>query len=436
MAMAFRESGCSVFALCSSRGHSLPVTNAVQQCFRYGGLNPLSSIRRAIKACKPDVIVPCDDVAVQHLHELYAFARTSTDSFQKEIALLIQRSIGSPDYYQTTTARYELMQLAHDLGLAVPETTLIREASDLDALHLRQGFPWVLKVDGSWGGSGVRIVRNIDQAKDAFRKMSTPLGAIAALKRWAVNREPYWLRPWLQRSRPTVIVQSHIDGRPANSAIACVVGKFIAGVGVEVVGALSITGCSSVVRIVENRQMMETSERLSAKLKLSGFFGFDFMIENRTGIAYLIEMNARCTPICHLQLGPGRDMVGTFCAEMAGSQPNWRPKITSRDTIAYFPKAWQWNPKSDLLRTSFHDVPWEDPALLADLIRLPWPDRSFLARLYNRLRHLTFEERSAHGVLFAEGPTPVGMETPIYEPVFNAAYEPTFEDERPSLRAS
>ncbi|HEX4772325.1 MAG TPA: ATP-grasp domain-containing protein [Bryobacteraceae bacterium] len=437
MAMAFRESGCSVTALCPSRGHSLPLTTAVQSWFNYIGLDPLGSLRRAISSSKPHVIIPCDDTAVQHLHELYSVVSASNDTFHRQIALLIERSIGFPPHYSATVTRYEVMRIASTLGLAVPDTAIVRQTADLDVFQRRQPFPWVLKLDGTWGGSGVKIVRNINEARDEFRKMSAPLGAISALKRWLINQDPYWFRPWLRRARPAVIVQSHIDGRPANSAIACVGGKSIAGIGVEVIGALSITGCSSVVRVIENRQMMDASEKLAAKLQTSGFHGFDFMIENSTGVAYLIEMNPRCTPICHLQLGPGHDLVGAFCAEISGAQPNWRPQTTELNTIAYFPKAWHWNPKSELLRTSFHDVPWEEPALLADLIRLPWPDRSFLAQLYNRARHLTFEGHAADGVLFSAGSDPVQPEMPFCKPAFIAGYKPEFEEGRgPSVRAS
>jgi hypothetical protein len=401
-------------------------------------LDPLGSILRAVNTSKPEVIVPCDDAAVQHLHELHTRLAASNDQIERSIAHLVERSLGAPDHYPTTAARYELLHLALELGLPVPETASIRGPDELDAFRQHHAFPWVLKVDGTWGGSGIKIVENITQAKEELRKMSAPLGITAALKRLVVNRDPYWLRPWYRRSRPSVIVQKHIAGRPANSAIVTTNGKTLAGVALEVVGALSMTGCSSVVRIIDNRQMMETSERLADTLKLSGFHGFDFMIENRTGIPYLIEMNPRVTPICHLQLGRGKDMVGAFGATISGHQPNLRPQATSRQTIAYFPKAWHWNPKSELLRTSFHDVPWEEPALLADLIRLPWPDRSFLAHLYNRVRHQTFEERAVNSVLFDR--TGSLAEAEILQ--CRQAYETTaqaqdFQEEpHPSMRAS
>jgi hypothetical protein len=70
------------------------------------------------------------------------------------------------------------------------------------------------------------------------------------------------------------------------------------------------------------------------------------------------------------------------------------------DTIAYFPQAWHWDPKSELLQKSYHDVPWEEPELVHELSRLPYPDRSILARIANVLQRKTFEHRAARGGVF------------------------------------
>jgi hypothetical protein len=75
------------------------------------------------------------------------------------------------------------------------------------------------------------------------------------------------------------------------------------------------------------------------------------MIENHSGIAYLIEMNPRCTPLCHFQLGPGRDLVGALCAGVSGKPATPRPVTTTEQQIAYFPQAWRSNPESPLIRT-------------------------------------------------------------------------------------
>jgi hypothetical protein len=129
-------------------------------------------------------------------------------------------------------------------------------------------------------------------------------------------------------------------------------------------------------------------------------FGLDFMIEETTGDHYLIEMNPRATPLSHLQLGTGRDLISALYAQLSGARTREKTLATDVDTIAYFPQAWHWDPKSELLQSSFHDVPWEEPELVQELSRLPYPDRSILARVANMLRRKTFEHRAARGGVF------------------------------------
>jgi predicted ATP-grasp superfamily ATP-dependent carboligase len=164
---------------------------------------------------------------------------------------------------------------------------------------------------------------------------------------------------------------------------------------VEVISAQGLTGSATIVRIVDNREMMQAAERLADRLGMSGFFGLDFMIEDGSGEPILIEMNPRCTPLCNLQLGEGRDLIGAVAAQVSGKPLEASPPTTQNDVIAFFPQSWHWDSKSKLLESSFHDVPWEEPELVRELLQLPWPDRSILARLSNRFRGMTFQERAA-----------------------------------------
>ena len=154
---------------------------------------------------------------------------------------------------------------------------------------------------------------------------------------------------------------------------------------VEVVSADGLTGPARVVRVVHNAEMKLCAERIARRLNLSGFFGLDFVIQQGTGAAYLIEMNPRCTPLCHLRLGNGSDLIGALWAQLSGQpQPNVRP-VTENDMIAYFPQAMQAN--SEFLQTSFHDVPQAEPDLMHEFLE-PWPERSLLFRTMKRLDEL------------------------------------------------
>jgi hypothetical protein len=117
------------------------------------------------------------------------------------------------------------------------------------------------------------------------------------------------------------------------------------------------------------------------------------MIEAATGGAYLIEMNARCTPICPVPLGPGRDLVEALAARVIGRAECARAPATELDTLAFFPDLWQQDPGSDYLRRAYHDVPWDEPALLRALLKPEFRDRYWFTRrlrpLWRVLRRIT-----------------------------------------------
>jgi hypothetical protein len=380
LAVEFSNAGCEVSAV-STHGHPILKARAIRKTFPYSALRPLESLLAAIEASAPDIVVPCCDRGVQHLHELHGRMR-SQGSSGNQVAALVERSLGAPESFPIVSARYDLLRIAQEEGLRVPDTSLVSSLDDLNRLRAQQPFPWVLKSDGTWGGRGVRIAHNFQQAEQFFLTMKRPSGLGRAIKRLCVNRDPFFLQPWWSGFTPSVIVQSHIQGRPANCAVVCFEGRVQAGIGVEVVGADGETGPASLVRVVDSPEMMLCAERIARRLQLSGFFGLDFMIENGSAAPYLIEMNPRCTPLCHLRLGKGRDMIGELLAQLSGRPYAETPSITEKDMIAYFPQAWSSNRES--LHSSFQDVPWGEPDLIQELLR-SWPERSFLFRAINYL---------------------------------------------------
>jgi hypothetical protein len=384
LAINLSAAGCEVSAL-STPNHPLLKTKAVRRTFPYSPFRPLDAILAAIESAAPNVIVPCCDRGVQHLHALHSRLRAQGGA-GSDVADLIERSLGPAASYTLVSARYDLLRLAQEEGIRVPQTRVVANQNDLKTWHAEHKLPWVLKSDGTWGGRGVRIVETLADAKKSFLEINRPYGLGRILKRLCVNRDPFWIQPWWNGVRPSVIVQSYIPGRPANCGVVCWEGGVLAGIGVEVVSADGVTGPASVVRVVDNPEMMRCAERIARRLNLSGFFGLDFMIDIVTGAAYLIEMNPRCTPVCHLQLGEGRDMTGAFAAQLAGQPYVAIPAVTGNDLIAYFPQAWSGD--RQLLESSFQDIPQDEPDLAQELL-FSWPERSFLYRAIGHLHGMT-----------------------------------------------
>lgn len=347
------------------------------------------------------LVVPCDDRAVAHLHALYA----SLPATAPETAL-IRRSLGSPEGFAISERRSAFISIAHEEGIAAPEMLQVNTAADLRRALEKVGLPAVMKVDGTWGGLGTVLVHTSEEAESALLRLSRPLDITRALKRFIVDRDRFQLAYFLSRQRPTVNVQRFVDGRPANSAVACWNGDVQASINVEVIKSRSELGNSAIVRVIENPQMSAATKRLASRLGLSGFYGFDFLIERSTGLAHLIEMNPRSTPLCHLALGPGRDLVSALSARLLGFPAFATTAVTTNDVIAYFPQAWLLEPDSRTLTADYHDVPWGEPELVRELVKLPWPERGLLARLVVRIRNGTERVQNLPDAMRGEGEVP------------------------------
>jgi len=386
LAMAFADIGCVVAVLCPP-GHWVKSTRCAALCLPYGPLRPLRSLLNAIERIAPDIIIPCDDRAVRHMHTLHA-STTNAD-----VRARLSRSLNPPETFAMTEARHDLLVLARREGIAVPDTQQINSMSDLQAWHAKQPLPWVLKSDGSWAGMGVRIVRNWAEAVTAFELMSRPVKLSMVLNQAVLEWDFFWLAPWLRAERVAVSAQQYIPGNAANCALATWKGECLAGIAVEVVMTRSHNGPASVVRVTDNCELMDSARRLVHVLRMSGLVGFDFIIEAATGKAFLVEMNARSVPLCHLALGPGRDLIAALLTRMTGT--HWEPRlqVTQQDLLIFFPGIWTDDPNSPLFGEGYHDVPWGEVAMLRRLLKADSKRPTFLLRCLRQVRQ-SLQQRS------------------------------------------
>ncbi|MBS0559262.1 MAG: ATP-grasp domain-containing protein [Proteobacteria bacterium] len=383
IALGFDALGWRVEAMCAV-GQPLRHTRAVRRCHSYPAWGTASAWRRAIAATAPALIVPCDDRALDHLVALHAALPAADPA-----AALIARSLGDPARTAAMRGRAALLALAARTGVRIPPTLPVPDRAALPGALAAVGPHAVLKADGSWGGAGVEIVdaARPQEALAAYDRLARPPGLVRALKRAAVNRDPHPLPEALLRGRRHVSVQRFIEGRPANCLAACWRGEVLGLVQAAVERTEYALGPSAVIRVIDRPDMRHAAQRVIGALGISGFAGLDFVIEEATGAAYMIEMNQRATPTAHLGLGPGRDPVAALAAAVAGAGPEAREPLTGRDLIAFFPMAWHAAPDGALLRQAYFDVPWSDRGLAEELIRPPLEERGLLARLIDwRLR--------------------------------------------------
>jgi hypothetical protein len=369
----FSRIGHVVSIVCPAHGHPSRKVRVAHSTFPYKPLTPLDSLADAIEAANPDIIIPCDDLAVRHLHRLHSSKRARY-ARKVNIPALIVRSLGPLESYAVVDSRYLLLKIAREEQIRTPATRVINSLADLEQWRSTHPPPWVLKADGTAAGFGVRGAHTLGDARGHFSALRQSIGLLRSIKHLTVDRDLILEKQWwssLPRVRPAVVAQSFIPGGAANCAVVCWKGEVLAGVGCEAISTDSPVGPATVVRLVDNAEMMVAGRRIARRLSLSGFFGLDFVIEERTGVPYLIEMNPRCTPLSHLRLGTGRDMIGALSAQLTG-RPLSPTSITQNELIAYFPKALL--ASSEFLSSAYHDIPEAEPELVRELIR-PLLDR-------------------------------------------------------------
>jgi hypothetical protein len=361
LGMALAEAGFLVDAVCPN-GHPLRETSVFSNVYLYGGLRPLRSFRFACEKSQPDLVAPCDELAALSLHKLYG----SMNGNLKAGALrgLIERSMGAPSGYLTIESRHAFLSLARAEGVLIPDTMLLGSADDLDQWLSTHSLPAVLKADGTSGGEGVHIVSTTEQARHAFSTLHAPLASSVVLKRTIVDRDYNFLNSWVARTRRNVSIQTVVKGRDANIALLAWKGEVLASISVEVLQTARKKGPAAVVRLIEDDRLLAPAQKLVKKLGISGLCGLDFMLEDESGNPYLIEINARATQTCHLPLAQPHDIPGALYAALTGESPRGICSPIKGGVIALFPAAWQLDPQGEILRSSFHDVPWKEPSLV------------------------------------------------------------------------
>lgn len=376
LALVLRDEGCRVSALCP-RGHPLSKVAGLQAVHRYGPIDSLPSLAKAIVAADIDMIIPCDDAVVAQLHALH--------TYMPQLRPVLEQSLGPSDSFPAVTSRYQLLSLATELGIATAHTQRLDSAEDVARWYRDIGPACVVKSDGESGGNGVRICGSLQGALAAWNELSAPLSLATTIKRVAVDRDvtALWRRKHLRQLQITG--QKMIAGSPANCMAAAQNGKLISVLSVAVLTTDGPTGAAVIIRRIRDEQMAFAARRIAAHLKLSGFFGLDFIIDRATGDPVLIEMNPRATQLGHLEFWDQVSLASAFVAAWRdAAAPAPRCPIPT-DTVALFPQALKIS-RGYQRAFSYLDAPRGEPDLHAELQREPWPHRRWAARIYHKLR--------------------------------------------------
>jgi hypothetical protein len=295
--------------------------DCLERIFNYSASAREESLSMALTSGTFDFVIPCDDRARVDLEALFR-----DPMVESKVKDLILKSLGQPEGYPVLQSRLSSLRLAEEAGLLVPVTL-----AQTNALE----FPVVIKADHTSGGDGVRIARSRSEYENYLRKLSRRPSFSKVVKRWVLDSDRFYLFEALRWNATPITLQAFVKGLPANRVVFCWKGKVLAGISIVALETLWSTGPSAIVEVIENKQMDAAAQTIVERLGATGFLGFDFMLEEATLKAFLIEINPRATPTGHLSLGVGHDLCAAFAEVMTGRKAPARPKVESKRLVIF-----------------------------------------------------------------------------------------------------
>lgn len=300
----------------------------------------LEAVHLACKEYKPDFVIACDDVGIRALNRLYHKLEGSDSEDDAKVRDLLISSKGSPEYFHLIRSKHLANALAHKIGIRAPRQRTCRDYEELRSVAEDFGLPLVVKGEHGMAGLGVRICSSNAEL----------LGG--------------WERA---KSKGDVAAQEYVAGDLYFSNSAAYSGKVAAtNVFQSIKTSGGVTGPSSVIQSRRHAEIEEATRIFVEHTGYSGILSLDFIV-NSNGEAYFLECNPRPINATHLGRRLGNDLFHALYMSMNGEA--YKGSSKENELIALFPREWKRDPASRYLWQAFHDVPWDEPAILKALMR-------------------------------------------------------------------
>jgi biotin carboxylase len=264
--------------------------------------------------------------------------------------------MGDPTHYAASIDKTLLPPVAAELGVPMPPCAIAQGVDDAIAHAATLGYPVVVKQRFGFAGRGVAVVSSRNELVAAVTTLLRPdqldLG---------------------ERLPPRLLVQAYIVGAHHSQALVAQRGEPLASFAWErFVATAPVKGQTSVVRFIQSPGTRAHSETLARGLRINGFFNVQFVVEEASGIPYMLEINRRVVTHMHLGERVGRDLPRALMRALEGL-PAETPTAVAEDAgdkVAVFPREWLRDRQSRHLIEVPVDVPWDDPALFEAMLAL------------------------------------------------------------------
>ena len=317
----------------------------------------LSMLIRMIDKVAPQMLVPCDEMAVRLLFLLVLDPPPGLKpELRATLGTLVQHSLGDRAFYATSIDKTLLPAAASALGVRVPPHAVVARAAEAIAFAEQCGYPVVLKRRFGFAGDGNAIVNSPEELRQAVQRLLRPdqldLG---------------------EHALPQLLVQGYITGAHHSQALVALNGVPLAGFAWDrFVATRSIAGQTTVLRFVDSPETRMFSEKLGRGFGLSGFFNAQFIVEAATGAAHLLEINRRIVTHMHLGERVGADLGVALYRALSGASPMPAPPLdpAAGNAVVVFPRQWLSDPESRYLTEYPVDVPWDEPELIQAMLAM------------------------------------------------------------------
>ena len=305
---------------------------------------------------KPHKVIPGDEESILVLLKL----KKITHYFfpKSRVAEILKISTGDISFNKLFLSKSEFVQNISDWGVSVPESHVVNSLEHAIEASDKMKYPVVLKIDSGYGGAGVYICKSKDELVKNFlieKKITLPKKIKTYFKRL------FFIS--IFDSRSLISIQKFLSIERGHCSFIANDGQLLAINPMLVLKSHpGKTGPSSVCENLDNLEIIDAVKLVVAKTNYSCFGSFDFMYDRKINKIYVIEFNCRPIPWAHYsdQIVTHDLCKALYCA--MNNEP-FTVNENKKFVIALFPNELKRDPKSEYLKTAYHDIPINDPDL-------------------------------------------------------------------------
>lgn len=360
-----KRAGFEVTALCPE-GSYLSKTRYLDVLYTYPTFTYTRSkliyllMLSAIRKAKADLIIAGDEEALLGLQKLANLL--SGVPFLNKYSQEIRRSIVAPEFDHVVLNKSRLVDLCTQNGVLAPKNVRVESLEKALEKAPEFGYPLVLKFDFGYGASGVSICQNEADLKQGFAKHKQA-GLGAKLKSFI--KQLFFVVQ--EEQEASISLQQYVSGQVGQSAFCSKNGvMFAVNPMLKYRTYPGATGPSSVNKGIDCAEIAKASEVVASKLGYTGFGSLDFILDEKTQRPYVIELNPRPIPTTHFSEEISAvDLCESLYKGLNGLPI--QPKPYKPWLVALFPNEKRRDPNSEFIKNGYHDIPKNDPELMAAL---------------------------------------------------------------------